>query len=178
MTIIPCRWCQWLRLLVIILKCSRNLSICLWCSEADDWVRVFSRCLYCSNGQPQIELLHQGPLTSDLTQGHVLFRGMSFRVSSVCKLTDMTYDNCDVKKKGNVIILTSADQTVDMMGRQLKVGVLRYLPFVDYKMDDTPGSTRATPRDSLDVRLLNTVSTHLNFTYVDPCSPSTTACRW
>ncbi|XP_071523994.1 glutamate [NMDA] receptor subunit 1-like [Panulirus ornatus] len=49
------------------------------------------------------------------------------------------------------------------MGHTFKVVTNSYFPFIDCEPGGSDGSL--VPRDSLDTRLLNTVSAHLNFTY-------------
>ncbi|XP_071539786.1 glutamate receptor-like [Panulirus ornatus] len=52
----------------------------------------------------------------------------------------------------------------NFMGHRFKVVTLQYFPFIVYDQSTTDGDT-LSPRDSLDVRILNTISAHLNFTY-------------
>ncbi|XP_071534212.1 glutamate receptor 1-like [Panulirus ornatus] len=52
-----------------------------------------------------------------------------------------------------------------MTGHQVRVVAKTLFPFMEFEPDsDAPGTT-VTPRDSLDVRMLNTVARILNFTY-------------
>ncbi|XP_071523502.1 glutamate receptor ionotropic, delta-1-like [Panulirus ornatus] len=59
----------------------------------------------------------------------------------------------------------------DLMGRRLRVAMLPYFPLSDHKKslreegEEEEGSVLLTPRDSLDVRIINTMAAHLNFTY-------------
>ncbi|XP_053655163.2 glutamate receptor ionotropic, kainate 2-like [Cherax quadricarinatus] len=52
-----------------------------------------------------------------------------------------------------------------MNGHKVQVVVMPYFPFTDYERRGDPGITPVTPRDSLDVRILNTLAAHFNFTY-------------
>ncbi|XP_071546549.1 glutamate receptor ionotropic, kainate 5-like [Panulirus ornatus] len=53
----------------------------------------------------------------------------------------------------------------NMMGHRLTVITLPYFPFIEAERDsDQPGTT-LTPRDSVDIRMINTFAAHLNYTY-------------
>ncbi|XP_071537593.1 glutamate receptor ionotropic, delta-1-like [Panulirus ornatus] len=91
------------------------------------------------------------------------------------------YQRCLYCNKGeadvqliNVWNLTSVAQNTDnvftdgvqnLMGHRLRVVSVPHFPYMDYDWRSRTRNNRVTPRDSLDVRLINTFSTTLNFTF-------------
>ncbi|XP_071524005.1 probable glutamate receptor [Panulirus ornatus] len=53
----------------------------------------------------------------------------------------------------------------DFKGHTFQVVTGTYFPFIDYEKSKTDGDSLLTPRDCLDVRILNAISTQLNFTF-------------
>ncbi|XP_066963772.1 glutamate receptor ionotropic, kainate 4-like isoform X1 [Macrobrachium rosenbergii] len=58
------------------------------------------------------------------------------------------------------------DEFADMNGHQLKIVQLDWYPFLDYDRDSNETSTTVTPKDSVDIRMLNAIAKVRNFTYV------------
>ncbi|XP_071546565.1 glutamate receptor ionotropic, delta-2-like [Panulirus ornatus] len=57
------------------------------------------------------------------------------------------------------------DQLENFMGHEFQIRSLPFFPYMDYQRDKEEIGTTVTPRDSLDVRMLNTLASTLNFTY-------------
>lgn len=58
------------------------------------------------------------------------------------------------------------DIPYNMMGHKMNIVSVLHFPYVDYNLNsNTPGSI-VTLKDSVDARILLTLSTKLNFTYV------------
>ncbi|KAG7162305.1 Glutamate receptor-like 23, partial [Homarus americanus] len=53
----------------------------------------------------------------------------------------------------------------NFLGHTFQLVVNQYLPFIDIELDKEPG-TPVAPRDSLNTRMLHTIASSLNFTYV------------
>ncbi|XP_042233714.1 glutamate receptor ionotropic, kainate 3-like [Homarus americanus] len=56
------------------------------------------------------------------------------------------------------------DQRNNFMGHTLKVSVLAYVPLISYEPAKEPGAP-VVPQDSLNIRMLHIIASHLNFTY-------------
>ncbi|KAK8381627.1 hypothetical protein O3P69_018612 [Scylla paramamosain] len=54
----------------------------------------------------------------------------------------------------------------DFSGHRFSIVTLDWYPFMDFRRDSTESATTVTPQDSLDVRILNTLTRTLNFTWV------------
>lgn len=50
------------------------------------------------------------------------------------------------------------------MGHKFQILCLPYFPYIDYHRDKEEAGTTGTPQDSLDVRMLYTLASTLNFT--------------
>lgn len=50
------------------------------------------------------------------------------------------------------------------MGHKFRIVTVPYFPYMDYDRKSRDHSNKVMPRDSLDVRLINTFSKALNFT--------------
>nr|XP_027221195.1 uncharacterized protein LOC113813422 [Penaeus vannamei] len=57
------------------------------------------------------------------------------------------------------------DQFRDMMGHQFKIVTLDWFPIMDFKRDSDEATSTVTPKDSVDVRMLESFASTLNFTY-------------
>ncbi|XP_069160906.1 glutamate receptor ionotropic, kainate glr-3 isoform X2 [Procambarus clarkii] len=56
------------------------------------------------------------------------------------------------------------DPVLDMNGHKSRIAIRPYFPFIDFEVPSDP-SKPVSPLDSLDVRMLNAIAAHLNFTY-------------
>lgn len=61
-----------------------------------------------------------------------------------------------------VFLYTIGPQTLN--GRIIRIVAVPYFPYMDYNRDVDKMSTRAVPRDSLDLRIITTFASKLNFT--------------
>ena len=60
--------------------------------------------------------------------------------------------------------IAASEPLKDLRGYTFGVSTVPYFPYVAYSRDTPERGTKVTLQDSLNVRILNTVSTALNFT--------------
>ncbi|XP_042242547.1 probable glutamate receptor isoform X1 [Homarus americanus] len=57
------------------------------------------------------------------------------------------------------------DQMDNFWGHTFRAVTLRYMPFINYEQDGAEPGTPRTPLDSLNIRMLDIIASHFNFTY-------------
>lgn len=59
-----------------------------------------------------------------------------------------------------------SDQFRDLLGHTLKIVAVAWFPYVDFHLDNGISGSNITLRDSIDTRIIETLASKLNFTYV------------
>ncbi|KAK3875114.1 hypothetical protein Pcinc_019993 [Petrolisthes cinctipes] len=116
------------------------------CVSKGACVRVYSRCLYCLEGRPGVRML------ASFTPS------VSGKPPTNTTTTTTTWPN------------PFHEGRMNLHGHRVRVVAKSLFPFMEFTADNTntnntESGTTVTPRDSLDVRMLNTVAHVLNFTY-------------
>ncbi|XP_042233750.1 uncharacterized protein LOC121873936 [Homarus americanus] len=93
-------------------------------------VRIYRRCLYCNNGEADVQPVLQENITSTV---------------ELCRR-----------------IISDNEHLQDMKGHKFFIVTRPYFPYMDYKPDTDDPETLITARDSLDIRVLNTLAVKLN----------------
>ncbi|XP_071539773.1 glutamate receptor ionotropic, kainate glr-3-like [Panulirus ornatus] len=110
-------------------------------------VLVYSRCHYCNHGEARLLVLDRWSLRrGGFHDGTNLFLG-EFE-----------------QHKDNAYGIPT-DQFKDCMGHKFHVVSMDWFPFLKFHRDSQAPATAVTPLDSLDIRMLDSIASILNFTY-------------
>ncbi|XP_071546562.1 glutamate receptor ionotropic, kainate 4-like [Panulirus ornatus] len=123
----------------------RQLQVHVHLSEGSARVEIYRRCLYCNRGEMGVHSVQQWNLSSRVPLEHNLFPG---KVDLLLILSPLIPERLE-----------------NFMGHTLKIVALPYFPYIAYEKNSEDPDGPVSPRDSLNIHMMDTIAAQLNLTY-------------
>nr|XP_045600073.1 probable glutamate receptor [Procambarus clarkii] len=90
---------------------------------------------------------------------------LSFTTEASSSTTEVLSSTTEALSSTTEVLSSNENQLQNLDGHKFRIVSVPYFPYMDYTLNDEDRSGQVIPRDSLDVRLINTFAAVTNFTF-------------